>query len=188
MTRDLHPDAKTDLHPDAAQFLRDRQDRSGLHEIGAKAARRQQRQGAGSGDDPEPVGSVEDVVVRSDGHGVGVRLYVPEGSGPFPTLVWAHGGGFVLGDIETEDPVGRALTNATDCLVASVDYRLAPEHKFPAALRDVYAVTEWASEEIGAYGGDPDRAPADRSRRRPRFWPATATGRRSATRCSATPR
>mgnify|MGYP000386248102 CR=1 FL=1 len=157
MTRDLHPDAKTDLHPDAAQFLRERQDRPGLHEVGAKAARRQHRQSAAATDDPEPVGSVEDVVVRSDGHGVGVRLYVPEGPGPFPTLVWAHGGGFVLGDIETEDPVGRALTNATDCLVASVDYRLAPEHKFPAALRDVYAVTEWASEEAGAYGGDPDR-------------------------------
>lgn len=145
------------LHPDAEAFLREREGRTPLHAVGAKAARAHHRRNALPTGEPEPVGAVEDVVVRSEGHGVGIRVYTPEGSGPFPVLVWAHGGGFVLGDVETEDPLGRALTNATDCLVASVDYRLAPEHPFPAALRDVYAVTEWANEASAEHGGDPDR-------------------------------
>jgi acetyl esterase len=72
-------------------------------------------------------------------------------------FVLLHGGGFITGDIETEDPSGPSLPNATGCLVASFDYRLAPEHPLPAPLRDVYVVIEWLSERADEVGGDPER-------------------------------
>lgn len=144
-------------HPEAQTFLDRVAEAPDLHTFPPKEARELQRSVSVPTGQPEPVGTVEDVVVRGDGHGVPLRVYTPDGEGPVPVLVWAHGGGWVLGDIETEDPTGRALANAGDCVVASVDYRLAPEHPFPAALRDVYTAVEWAVESSASFGGDPDR-------------------------------
>jgi acetyl esterase len=101
-----------------------------------------------AGDDPEPVASTRDLLIPGpDGGDLPVRLYTPAEAGdpPYPTLVWFHGGGFVLGDLETADPACRALANATGRVVVSVDYRLAPEHPFPAPVEDCYAATEWAA-------------------------------------------
>ena len=110
-----------------------------------------------SGLQPESVAKVEDQLIPGPAGQIPVRIYTPQGSGPFAVLVHFHGGGFVLGSIETEDEFCRALTNAAGCIVVSVDYRLAPEHKFPAAADDCYAATKWVAENSEAIGGDPTR-------------------------------
>lgn len=148
---------ESELHPDARAYLEQIEDAPDLHTFSPERAREFSREMSIPSGEPEPVAEVQDVVVRGEGHGLPVRVYVPEGGGPFPTLVWAHGGGWVIGDLETVDSTGRALANAAGCVVASVDYRLAPEHPFPAAQRDVYDATEWAAGNIDAFGGDPDR-------------------------------
>jgi acetyl esterase len=82
-----------------------------------------------------------------------VRVYTPEGEAPFPIVVFFHGGGWVVGTLDTYDPLCRALAAATPAVVVSVDYRLAPEHRWPAAVEDAYAATEWASRNAAALGG-----------------------------------
>ena len=98
------------------------------------------------------VGSVEDV---ADGP-VPLRVYRPEGEPGRTAIVYFHGGGFVIGSIETHDLQARALCRATGSVVASADYRLAPEHPWPAGVEDCVAVTEWALERYGrvAVAGD----------------------------------
>jgi acetyl esterase len=86
-----------------------------------------------------------------------VRIYTPAGTGPFPLLVWFHGGGWVLGDLDSADPTARHLAVGAGCVVVSVDYRLAPETKFPGAADDCYAATQWTVQHAAAMHGDPDR-------------------------------
>ena len=105
----------------------------------------------------EAVGAVRNYTVDGPAGGVPVRIYTTEGEGPFPVFVYFHGGGWVLGNLDTHDPTCRALTNATDHVVVSVDYRRAPEHPFLAPLEDCYAATRWAVENPGAVHGNPDR-------------------------------
>lgn len=106
---------------------------------------------------PEPVAKVEDRPIPGPAGQITVRVYTPQGSKPFPVLVFFHGGGFAIGSIEGYDELCRALTNAAGCIMVSVDYRLAPEHKFPAAVDDCYAATKWVAENANAIGGDPTR-------------------------------
>ena len=108
---------------------------------------------------PAPeVGQVTDVTVPGpDGNGIPARVYRPEGEGPFPVLCYFHGGGWVLGSAEESDATTRRLCTLADCIVISPDYRLAPEHPFPAAAEDCYAVTRWAADQSTAFGGDPAR-------------------------------
>ena len=101
------------------------------------------------------VAKVEDRNIPGPGGEIPVRIYTPAGSGPFPILVWFHGGGWVLGDLEQADGVSRHLTVGAGCVVVSVDYRLAPETKFPGPADDCYAATEWASENAASINGDP---------------------------------
>lgn len=75
--------------------------------------------------------------------GIPIRVYIPEGEGPYPTLLFIHGGGWVVGDIDLYDATCRAITNEADCMVVSVGYRLAPEHEFPTPLEDCYTAAEW---------------------------------------------
>jgi acetyl esterase len=106
---------------------------------------------------PEPVHHVEDrEIAGSDGE-ISLRLYIPEGQGPFPLLVFAHGGGWMLGDLNTADPICRTLSNLAPCITVSVDYRLAPEHQFPAALEDFYTAVTWVADHAAELGGDPTR-------------------------------
>ena len=109
------------------------------------------------GGDPEPVAQVKDRDLPGPEGAIPVRIYTPAGSGPFPVLVFFHGGGWVVCDIETHDPVCRSLAHAAECIVVSVDYRLAPEHKFPAAADDCYAATQWVMNNATLINGDPDR-------------------------------
>ncbi|WP_089103862.1 alpha/beta hydrolase [Streptomyces hyaluromycini] len=107
--------------------------------------------------DPEHVAWVEDRLVAGPTAEVPVRLYYPAGDGPFPCLVYFHGGGWVTLDIDVCDPTARALANDTGCVVVSVDYRKAPEHKFPAAVDDAWASTTWVAENAAELNIDPDR-------------------------------
>jgi acetyl esterase len=105
----------------------------------------------------DPVAKVEDRSIPGPEGKIPVRIYAPEGSAPFPVLVFYHGGGWVIGSIDSHDALCRKLTNAIGCVVVSVDYRLAPEAKFPAAAEDCYAATLWVSENAAALGCDPRR-------------------------------
>jgi acetyl esterase len=84
-------------------------------------------------------------------------VYRPSDEPALPALVWFHGGGWTIGSLETHDNTCRSLANAVGCIVVSVDYRLAPEHKFPAAADDAFAATQWVAEHAAELGGDPDR-------------------------------
>jgi acetyl esterase len=84
-----------------------------------------------------------------------LRIYVPEGSPPFPVLLYFHGGGWVFGSLDEADQVCSAFSSRTPCLVVSVGYRLSPEAPYPAALEDARTAAAWAEANIGAYGGDP---------------------------------
>jgi acetyl esterase len=102
----------------------------------------------------EQVPSVENATIASS---IPVRIYRREPGQSTPTVVYYHGGGFVLGDLDTHDGICRKLSNDVDAVVVSVDYRLAPEHPFPAAVDDAYAALTWVVEHIDDLGGDPDR-------------------------------
>lgn len=110
--------------------------------------------------DPPRVGAVEDRTVPGPPGAppVPVRIYLPdpgERPGPRPTVVFLHGGGFVLCDLDTHDTTARALCRAAGAAVVSVDYRRAPEHRFPAAAEDAHAVLCWAGGHLGELGGAP---------------------------------
>ncbi|HYR96084.1 MAG TPA: alpha/beta hydrolase, partial [Candidatus Binatus sp.] len=105
----------------------------------------------------EPVARVEDRRIPGPGGEIPIRVYTPEGKAPFPVLVFIHGGGWVLCSLDSHDPPCRALANAVPCVVVSVDYRLAPEHKFPAAAEDAYAAARWVADHAAELGGDPGR-------------------------------
>lgn len=104
-------------------------------------------------EDVVPVGSVEALRVPGGAGERDARLYRPEGQGPWDTLVYFHGGGFVVGDLDTHDQTCRRLCRDVDVAVLSVDYRLAPEDPFPAGLDDAQAATEWAAAHLGDLGG-----------------------------------
>ncbi len=107
--------------------------------------------------DAEDVATVEDFEIGGPDGALPVRLYQPDADGPHPVLVYLHGGGFVIGSLETHDALCRSLANAAECAVLSVDYRLAPEHPFPAAVEDAYAAVEWIAEHGEHVGVDTDR-------------------------------
>lgn len=104
-----------------------------------------------------PVPLIRDVSILGPGGFLPLRIYEPEGQGRFPVVVYLHGAGWVAGNLETHDPVCRYLCNWAPCVVVAVDYRLAPEHKFPAAVEDAYAVTVWTQENVIPWKGDQRR-------------------------------
>ena len=109
---------------------------------------------------PEPVGSVEDRTIPDAAGGqLRLRVYTPAdaGAGPLPIVMWVHGGGWVLFDIDTYDASCRGIANKTGAIVVSPDYRRAPEAVFPAAHDDVLAAWHWTAEHAAELGGDPSR-------------------------------
>ncbi|MDR3533786.1 MAG: alpha/beta hydrolase [Rhodopila sp.] len=95
--------------------------------------------------------------MQGPGGSLALRIYTPLGEGPFPLMVFFHGSGFVLCSLDTHDGICRNLCAGTGCVVVSVDYRLAPEAKFPAAPDDCLAATRWAVANAAALGADPSR-------------------------------
>ena len=127
-------------------------------ELGVPAARDASRLLMHLGGDVEPVGEVSDRVVDGPGGDVPVRIYLAPGvDGPQPVTVFFHGGGWTIGDIEIYDKACRSLVVASGAAVVSVDYRLAPEHRFPAAAEDAYAATVWVAEHAAELGLDAGR-------------------------------
>ena len=113
---------------------------------------------AAFGGPPVEVAKVENRKIPGPGGEIPIRIYTPQGgSSPRPVIVYYHGGGWVIGTLETHDPLCRHLAKETGAVVVSVDYRLAPEHKFPAGPEDCYAATRWASEHAAEIGADPKR-------------------------------
>jgi acetyl esterase len=103
------------------------------------------------------VRSVKDATIPGPGGDIPIRIYTPALEGPVPTMAFFHGGGFVIGDLETHDDHARLICHDVGIVVVSVDYRLAPEHKFPAGFEDCLAATRWVGANIAALGGDPSR-------------------------------
>jgi acetyl esterase len=107
---------------------------------------------------PIPVGSVIDVAIEGDRcNTIGARHYAPPAPAPRPLLVYYHGGGFVAGDLDTHDGLCRRICRDADIHVLSVDYRLAPEHPFPAAVEDAIAAFRWAHARAGVLGAIPGK-------------------------------
>jgi acetyl esterase len=144
------------LRPELRALL-DRQAASGrppLHRQSVAQARAFHTEDAAAlNGEPVPVAAAADRTVPGPGGDLPVRVYTPEGSPPFPIVVFFHGGGWVVGTLDSYDPLCRALAAAVPAVVVSVGYRLAPEHRWPAAVEDAYAATMWASRHAAELGG-----------------------------------
>ena len=131
-----------------------------LDSLPPEAARAQSAAGtAKTALDLAPVAKVDNLEIEGPGGSLAVRIYHPKDApeGPLPIILYYHGGGFVIGSIDTHDSIPRVLANHSSAIVVSVDYRLAPEHRYPAAVDDAEAAVLWAREHGAAMGGDPTR-------------------------------
>jgi acetyl esterase len=148
------------LHP-KVQALLTAQRLSGappMHTVGPTQARADMRAQVRAVSGPNvDVAAVEDRHATGFPHPVAVRIYTPAGRGPFAGIVYFHGGGFVIGDLETHDPLCRQIAARTRSIVCAVDYRLAPEHPFPAAADDALSAARWFVAHALELGADRDR-------------------------------
>jgi len=148
------------LHPEARALLEmmDAQDAPPLETqdpVEARSARLEPMKMLGG--EPDALGRVENLFAPGPAGDVPLRLYATEHGGIRPALVYFHGGGFVFGNLDTHDAVCRALAKESGAVVIAVDYRLAPEHKFPAAVDDSYAATVWVAANAQRLGIDAQR-------------------------------
>jgi acetyl esterase len=160
---DLPLPVRTDEPSESAQALLDalaEQDFPFINELSAEEAR------AGYNDffiedrEPQSVGDVENREIPGPEEDIPIRIYTPEDSSfddPLPVSVYLHGGGWVLGNLDTHDSVARSLTNASEAIVVSVDYRRGPEDRFPAAINDSYAAAQWVADNAAEIGADSNR-------------------------------
>ncbi len=151
------------LHPQARALL-DLIEQSGLpptHTLCVGDARVAYRERRHFTQPPPPeIGCVRDLQASGPSGSIPLRLYRPPGAGDdavLPVLVYYHGGGWVMGDLDTHDTLCRELAKRSGCAVAAVDYRLAPEHRFPAAVADCIAATRWVRDHAGEYHLDRSR-------------------------------
>lgn len=126
-----------------------------LHKLSVEAARKVNLSAMAA--PPEDVWKVENRQLAGPAGGIPVRIYAPRSEAPLPVVVYYHGGGWVVGDLESADVLCRQLANGANSIVVSVDYRLAPEHKFPAAAEDAYAAAAWVAEHAASLDADPNR-------------------------------
>ncbi|MEI9989419.1 MAG: alpha/beta hydrolase [Rhizomicrobium sp.] len=129
-----------------------------LHEIGPQAARAAMRASVFRGGET-PIGRVENRTIPGPAGEIALRVYTPlgESADVLPGLMFYHGGGFVIGDLDSHDDLSRCLANGSGCRVVSVDYRLAPEHPFPAAVDDSFAATRYVAAHASEFGIDATR-------------------------------
>ncbi|MER7475698.1 alpha/beta hydrolase [Micromonospora sp. NPDC000018] len=148
----LHPQVQAHLDRLAAVNF------AGLHTVSPEQARAGARRlTAASVSEPEKVAEVIDRVVVTDVGELPVRIYRPAVGRELPVVVFFHGGGYVLGDLDSHDGLARSLANGSQSVVVSVDYPLAPENKFPAPVNAGYAATKWVADNADELGADPAR-------------------------------
>ena len=147
----LDPQAKIILEEDAARNL------PPYNELTPPAARKQMLDLAPPVDPLLMAQRVVDQRIPGPGGEIPLRLYYPKGDPPFPVVVYFHGGGWVIGDLDTHHALCHALSASSGCLVVAVDYRLAPENRYPAAVEDAYAATCWIAENAKTVQADAGR-------------------------------
>jgi len=148
------------LHPQIVKAIEAMQ-RAGLKPIEAQSpadARRQMEETARSRKaEPLPVARIEEREIPGPAAPIPVRIYWPEAAGARPAIAYYHGGGHVIGSLDTHDLVARNLCHGAEAVVVSVDYRMGPEHKFPAAVDDSFAALRWVHANAASLGADPNR-------------------------------
>src|ERR671925_1604606 len=156
----MNPEMATALDPQAKAVLDliIKSGRPAYHQLSPKEARQLFRETRpASTPVPPAIGVVKDLTADGPQGPIPLRLYRPRGIGAstaLPGLVFFHGGGWVIGDLDTPDVLCRQLTAESGASVVSVDYRLAPEHKFPAAVDDAWAATRWVTSHAAELGVD----------------------------------
>jgi acetyl esterase len=149
-----------DLHPQIVRVLQVMAE-AGLKPIEAMTAAEAREQMEATAQarkaEPLPVARIEEQSVPGPAGGMRLRLYWPNSAARPPAIVYYHGGGHVIGSLDTHDLVARNLCAGAEALVASVDYRMGPEHKFPAAVEDSFAAMKWVHANAQELGADPDR-------------------------------
>jgi acetyl esterase len=146
------------LHPEAQQLLA-ALDAAGLPPFEHMTVPQAREAAKGFIDlqgEPEEI-ATEDRTIPGPAGDIPARVYTPGGDGPKPVIVYFHGGGWVIGDLDVCDNPVRRIANRTGAVVVSIDYRLAPEHVYPAAFDDSFAATAWVAEHAAELGGDPER-------------------------------
>ncbi|GAB3499720.1 alpha/beta hydrolase [Amycolatopsis cihanbeyliensis] len=136
------------LHPEARAVIAEGEAAAATLEPGALSPAEMRERFARSWRpprDPAPVGDRYERDIPGPGGNLRIRVYRPVGEGPFPALVWFHGGGWVIGSLDENEATCRALCRGAEVVVISVDYRLAPEHPFPAAAEDAFAAVCWVA-------------------------------------------
>lgn len=129
-----------------------------IDKIPLEVAREQVEQGYAKMKIPtEQVGSIQNLTIPGPGIDIPLRVYIPEGAGSFPVIVFFHGGGWVFFHLDAYDPICTHLCAAAECIVVSIDYRLSPENKFPAATNDCFIATRWILEHCEEWNGDSSR-------------------------------
>jgi acetyl esterase len=145
------------LHPLAQEIVDIFKGLDPLEKIGVAEGRRRSLAMMRAAPPGPAVAKVEDRIAQCSTGAIPVRIYTPEGSGPFAVLVYYHGGGWVVGSLDTSDAMCRLLTVSAQCVVVSVNYRHAPEDPFPAAAEDAHAAAVWAAENARSFNGDAGR-------------------------------
>jgi acetyl esterase len=148
------------LHPQAATFLEQlsRLNQPPMESISIDVTRRALVLASQVKRAPADLARIETrTIAGPDGDELKIRIYWPHGTGPFGTCLYFHGGGWVLNNIDTHDDVVQRFAEASGCVFVSVDYRLAPEHKYPAAVEDAYTVLKWVAASAESLQADPRR-------------------------------
>lgn len=146
------------LDPQAEKYLQVFNQMPPIHEMDPKSVRDMLSNAPRPAVKLDPLSKVENLMIPvSKDEEIKCRVYIPEGQGPFPIFIYYHGGGWVLGDIESTDSSCRMIANRTASIVVSVNYRLAPEYKFPTPVEDAYAALEWVFEKGTSFNGDVTR-------------------------------
>jgi acetyl esterase len=150
--RSLHPQIREVLRAMAEAKLRPIEELTPAEARGQMEATARARSA-----EPLPVARVEEQMIPSPAGEIRLRLYWPQAAAPVPAIVYYHGGGHVIGSLDTHDFVARNLCSGGGALVVSVDYRMGPEHKFPAAVDDSWAALQWVAANAESLGADPAR-------------------------------
>jgi acetyl esterase len=148
------------VHPQIAKALEAlaKANLPAIEDLEPQAARIQMDQmSKARGGEPTPLPKIEDRKIPGPAGDIPVRIYWPEGEKPHPIVVYFHGGGHVIGNLDTHDKVARNLAAGSGAIFISVDYRMGPEHRFPAAVEDSWAALLWAYTHAAEIGGDPTK-------------------------------